>query len=102
MVWKRLRKRIFPHSFFAGKRNFFFIRLPIKITRMPARKKRIPAKRIIRQVSSDAMFHREYPILIPGKALPHKKEQSITPRNVAISFFREEACIFLYHQFTFF
>ena len=50
-------------------------------------------KRIICQVSSDAIFHKEYPILIPGKALPHKIQQSITPRNVTISFFREEACI---------
>ncbi len=57
---------------------------------------------MILQVSSDAIFHNEYPILIPENALPHNVEQSITPRIVKISFFREDLDFFpgIFHVFT--
>lgn len=59
----------------------FELRLPNTITRIPAAKNLMPAKRSCEGVSSDAIFNKPYPIFINGNALPHNAQQSIARKH---------------------
>ena len=57
--------------------------LPTAITIMPARKKRVPAKRIRDAKSPSPMAKSAYPILMDGEADPHRKQQKNAKRKTA-------------------
>ena len=65
----------------AGTSGFLPIRLPKRITRIPANVKRVPANTICDALSDAPMENRLYPILIQGKALPQRKQQTKAQTN---------------------
>lgn len=76
-----LRQKTMPQEDFPGTINFRCPALLTIITSTPASVKRTPAKSIWDQVSSGPMENNSYPILMDGKALPHRKQQSSASRH---------------------
>ena len=56
------------------------------IVRTPAKINLIPANIIIEAVSDESILKRLYPILIIGKALPHKKQHTVAISHTTKTF----------------
>lgn len=89
--------KIFPIELFFGSRIFFSMTLSNTMLNTPARVKRTPAKRICVLTSSEPICKRPYPILMHGKALPHKAQLMIAKTATTHGFVN----IFSFFMFSF-
>ena len=65
---------------------------------MPARKKRIPAKRICELLSFPAISNIRYPVLIQGNALPQRAQQIKAPIHTTHVFFKKSVDVFMFFE----
>ena len=98
MVWNKLMMTACLNSDrFTGLKKCPEVKLPNAITIIPARKKRQPANKIWAAASKDPIRNHSYPILIPGKALPQKKQLIDANKHTTQVFFNI-LCIFQFQS----